>query len=1165
MKNLRAPVASLVAASLLFLAWQAAPASSQAQDESTATTVLRHNNLGIAWMDQLKFEEAAGEFSKVVEADPEFVPGWVNRGLAYFYLQDYDKALFDLKQALRLDPEQTQAHFAMGILQRNQNQQDEAVESFLKVHAQDPDDPATNYFLGSLYRLRREYDECIPYYRKAIQLEPYNKSAYYGLSQALMRSGKREQAVELLNEFRRLEGLSGTDTVGQSYREQGRYAVAIDRIPEKYLPGRQDDPSAGRIAVRFREAAQDSGLASFKHGGPGKAVLTAGNAESAASRIAPALGSGVALGDYDGDGDLDAYLANASAGGARGGLFRNQGSGTFTEVDPAQGLDVRDRTLSALWGDIDNDGDLDLYLINAGPNRMLRNDGGRFADITQETGLGDSAWGLGGTFVDSDHDGDLDLLVANFIAPAGGGTLPEDFPGADNRHYRNNGDGTFSDVSEASKLAGGGKRTLGVLASDFDNSRDIDFYLVNHGAPNQLFSNLRDGTFRDVAGEKGLDLGGRQAWALSAGDLNRDAWMDFALAGLQGQSLLNAEGKRFEALDLPETPATAYASHLLDYDNDGDLDLLVLAAPLIEDSGPSGIRLYRNNSGRFSDVTADAGLDAYDGRPLRGGAVGDVDSDGDLDILISVNGDSPLLLLNEGGNANNWITVETRGTNSNKAGIGTKVEIRSGDFHLKSEVYGGSGALSQSSSRVHFGLGKRTRADFLRLRWPGGVLQAELNPPVSQLYQIEELDRKGTSCPILYVWNGESYEFVTDFLGGSAYGYLLAPGQYNYPDTDEYLLLPRDRLRLQDGLLKVSLNNQLEEVIFFDKLQLLAVDHPTGYSVVPDEKLLPGPPYDPFGLHTLSDPRPPVAAHDGQGRDVLAAISQIDRVYPQLFEELPFKGYATDHQLILDLGAVSAERTVLVMQAWIDYADSTSNLAASQAGVQLKPPVLQVRDEQGGWKTVIERMGFPAGLPKSMTVDLSGKFLSDSRQVRILTNMRIHWDQILVESGPARQDYRLTRLEPHSAQLDFYGFPEFSSPDGRQPKIYFYDRVSPLGGWKVHAGAYTRFGDVNPLLREVDDMYVITRSGDRIQAAFDVSGLPELSDGWARDYVLFVDGFGKDMDLNSAGPDFVAPLPFHSMSAFPYPSGEHYPDTPRHRDYRRNYNTRIEPSTEPDY
>jgi hypothetical protein len=200
-------------------------------------------------------------------------------------------------------------------------------------------------------------------------------------------------------------------------------------------------------------------------------------------------------------------------------------------------------------------------------------------------------------------------------------------------------------------------------------------------------------------------------------------------------------------------------------------------------------------------------------------------------------------------------------------------------------------------------------------------------------------------------------------------------------------------------------------------------------------------------------------------------------------------------------------------------------------------------------------MGFPAGLPKTMTVDLSGKFLSDSRQVRILTNMKIYWDQILVEDGKQRSDYQLRRMTPSSAHLHYKGYPTFASPDGKMPKVYFYDQPS-TAEWKVHLGAYTKYGEVVPLLENLDDMFVIARSGDEMEIVFEVAGLPKLRSGWVRDYLVYVDGFGKDMDPNSAAPQFLGPLPFHGMSSFPYPAGESYPYSEAHQKYLREWNTR---------
>jgi hypothetical protein len=540
---------------------------------------------------------------------------------------------------------------------------------------------------------------------------------------------------------------------------------------------------------------------------------------------------------------------------------------------------------------------------------------------------------------------------------------------------------------------------------------------------------------------------------------------------------------------------------------------------------------------------------------LRGCSIADFDNDGDLDFVLTTNGGSPLYYRNIGGNQNNWVALFLQGSNSNKGAIGVKAEVQVGRHWQKLESSGSDGFLTQNSPLFHFGLGRKTSVDVVRLIWPNGVLQSEIDRPVNQILELDELDRKGTSCPILYVWDGESYRFQTDFLGGSAYGSLLAPGVYNYPDTDEYVKLRREDLALKDGKVAIAMNNQLEEVIFFDKVELVVVDHPKDYEVFPDEKLLPGPPYQDFRLLTSSNARLPVSAVDGNGRDVLEEISKIDRRYPEVANTLPFKGYTDLHEIKLDLGEISEESAFLLMHAWIDYADSTSNLAASQGRTKLIPPYLQVQNQEGEWVTVLERMGFPAGLPKTMTVDLSGRFLSDSRLVRIVTNMKIYWDQILVEIGQQRSDYQLNRLAPTSANLHFKDFPSFVSPDGRRPKVYLYDQAT-TAEWKVHLGAYTRYGEVVPLLKKLDDMFVITRSGDEIEIVFEVAELPQPKRGWVRDYLIYVDGFGKDMDPNSAAPYFLGPLPFHGMSRFPYSADESYPDSEAHRKYLREWNTR---------
>src|SRR5439155_24815242 len=306
-----------------------------------------------------------------------------------------------------------------------------------------------------------------------------------------------------------------------------------------------------------------------------------------------------------------------------------------------------------------------------------------------------------------------------------------------------------------------------------------------------------------------------------------------------------------------------------------------------------------------------------------------------------------------------------------------------------------SAAPASAPSDLLFGLGPRATADIVRVLWPSGILQTELVPaaaaPGPVRVTLTELDRKPSSCPFLFTWNGVRFEFVTDFLGGGEMGDWVAPSVWNHPDPDEYVRIRGDALRPRDGRYEIRVTNELEEAMFVDRLQLVAVDHPAGVEVFPEEGLKTRPP--PFKLIATKGARPPSRAFDEHGYDVLPLISTLDRRYPDDFGLLPIRGYAAPHSLTLDLG-VTTDRVVLLLTGWTDYAFSSDNVAASQRGLALSPPSLQVKDASGYWRTVIDDIGVPVGRPQTIVVDLSGKFLSPAREVRIQTNMRIYWDQI---------------------------------------------------------------------------------------------------------------------------------------------------------------------------
>ncbi|HKG98727.1 MAG TPA: hypothetical protein VKA97_12980, partial [Pyrinomonadaceae bacterium] len=391
--------------------------------------------------------------------------------------------------------------------------------------------------------------------------------------------------------------------------------------------------------------------------------------------------------------------------------------------------------------------------------------------------------------------------------------------------------------------------------------------------------------------------------------------------------------------------------------------------------------------------------------------------------------------------------------------------------------------------------------------------------------------------------------------GGGEMGHLDAPGIFNTPDPDEYVRIPRDLLRERNGHYELRVTNELEEALLVDRLQLISVAHPEGTEVYPNEGLTAPP--QPFKIFTTRNARAPLSAIDEHGRDVLSRIARVDREYPDDFKLQPIRGYANDHDLTLKLDPNLSGRALLLLTGWTDYAWSSDNLAASQSGKSLQLPALQVKDKRGRWRTVIENVGIPVGRPQTVVVDLTGKFLSASREVRIVTNMRIYWDQILVDASAGNSPVQLTRLDPSIADLRWRGFSLEHSPDGRQPLSYDYKQVSFTSPWKVMTGRYTREGDVRELLLETDDMFVISRPGDELVVSFAADKLLPLPKGWTRTFLLYADGFSKEMDINSASPDQVGPLPFHGMSKYPYTWPERYPLTEKRRRYLEKYNTRI--------
>jgi hypothetical protein len=382
---------------------------------------------------------------------------------------------------------------------------------------------------------------------------------------------------------------------------------------------------------------------------------------------------------------------------------------------------------------------------------------------------------------------------------------------------------------------------------------------------------------------------------------------------------------------------------------------------------------------------------------------------------------------------------------------------------------------------------------------------------------------------------------------------------YSKPDPTEYLPVPN--LKPLEGEYVLQILEPIEEDVYVDEVKLIAVDHPVGTEVWPNEMMAVNAPPPSFELFSFKETIEPIRAIDHRGVDVTEALSKIDRNYAGATNpDRRFTGFAEEHFVELDFGqrlktVLPDSRLVLFLYGWVEYPYSSTNFAASQAKLRLQAPSIYAF-RNGVWIEIFNEVGYPGGIQHMMTLDLTGKVLPGDQRIRISSNMELYWDRIFIAPVIDSMQCHIQEVSVRSADLHFLGFPREYSPDGRLPRLYDYDSVDRAIAWKNMAGNYTRYGEVGELLESADDCYVIMGRGDELTVRFAAEAFGRVPQGCRRSFILKTDSFCKDMDLYSAYPDTVEPLPFHSMSGYPYRPDERYPDDEKQREYRRRFNTR---------
>jgi len=1078
--------------------------------DTASAEAARLNSIGVAYMGQQRFADAQKQFAAALKAQPDYALARLNLGIALLSQQkseDAKKALLEATEKLPGDP---YGWYNLGLAYKDIGEHEKAIEAFRRVAQIAPNEPDAFYFVGYLNAQLQNYDAAIAAFQSALAVFPYHASAEFGLAKAYQRKGDADSAREHLQRFQKVTAAKLGTPFGAGYGDQGKFSLA--EYPKNGLP---KAPAA--ILVKF-----------------------------VAQPIPAGASSGACFFDYDGDGKPDLLLVSATDNGSLH-LLHNAGDGKFADQTNGSGLELTGSGLGCAAGDYDNDGKTDLAVCMKDGIHLFHNAGaGKFSDVSKTVGIKSEPGCVGVTMVDYDHDGDLDIYVTMTPGSA-----------ARNALWRNNGNSTFTEFSKETAL-GREATGAGVVTSDFNNDRAIDFVLAGGRKGASILLNPREGEFKPLEGIDFAKAGLPPAVGVVSFDFDKDGWMDLAFshAGAPGVSLWrNREGQGLERVALPDLGWTAGAGiAAVDYDNDGWIDLVAVG------QRPNGgeIRLLRNlGEGKFADMTKDTKLDSLKLAKPIAIAAADVSGKGGMDLLITQSEGAPLLLKNEGAERNGWLEIDLKALNDNKSAIGTKIDVFSGELTQKFEVQGASGYLGQSMLPVHVGLGSEEGADVVRLLWPTGVPQDEIKLDGRRIHAVAELDRRGSSCPVLFAWNGKEYQFIADMIGPGVVGHWIAPGERDVPDPTEYLKVSGKIAHPRDGMLSFRFLEPMEETVYLDQIKLLAIDHPASFDVYPNERFAANPPFPEFRVVPSRNAHPPVGAWDEHGNDVLPLLAKRDRKYVTDFEQLPFAGFAKLHWVELDLGAWNPRLPLrLIIDGYTDYFTATSMYAADQAGIKVVPPYVEAQDPSGKWLRVVEDMGFPAGLERTMIADLTGKIPSGTRRIRIVNNLKIYWDAIRIDQTPEQKSSRVTEVPLAHASLDFLGFPKEIRLTPASDTVYSYAHRSKTGPYARAAGNYTRYGEVKSLLRSADDRFVIFSSGEGVKLDFDAKSLPALPAGWVRDYFFFADGFEKDLDFYAAHAFTVEPLPKHGMKPYPYAPGQDYPADPQHLDYQLDYNTR---------
>ncbi|MDE0958533.1 MAG: ASPIC/UnbV domain-containing protein [Planctomycetota bacterium] len=1048
-------------------------------------------------ISQHKFVEAEATLLKLVDFAPSaFVPRF---NLAVSQLNQAeggtDRALETLQVAADLKPDDPRVHYLVGVIQRFLGDETSALDEFHKALKLAPRDSDCHYQVAiGLVRSSNE-DQALPHFEMAVQLDPTIRGAWNNLQLSWRRSGQLEDANRALATFRELEASGRGRAHSTKYTEQGKLAEAI----RDWLPAASSaQPWLPKGDFTWVQITSPS-----PGGAPPHALV---------------------------DADLDCIPDLWIAGDEPSAWSLSESPEKIAPLPSLKGA------ICFAVADVDEDGLPDLAISTGAQVRVLQGEGGRtprFESLISTVKANASDLLL----ADIDMEGDLDLLLATGTGPI---------------QLSLNEGHKFREISDSPDLAGTIPVKRIIAVRDLDRDLDHDLLLVGDrlswisGAPQWKFEEdparqpLVSVEMLEVDTALLVDLVGdheQELVLLQRGKLkilrpsnhHKDAEQ---MALFDGEVALPAEVKS----------ATYVAITAQDLDLDGTEELLLSSA---------------EKTSILQFIAGKPTLSAHTFSPARSMISADVDGDGDLDLVVEKTDGSLWLMRNPLAQESQRLHTfrahlggrrDGDDRRTNLLGFGARLELRNSEQVVLAFQEGKGGHHARGLLPVVVGLDGSDHLDSLIIEWPDGVLQAEMDVKVDRCQEIEEIQRKSSSCPILFSFDGQKWNFITDFMGGGGLGFWIGPDEFSPPEPTEVVRIAPGALQPINDRLRLSIMEPMQEICYTDRLSLIAVDHPETHSCFPEEFFpIQAPP--PSGKPLMIEKRTrvfPSVVRDASGTIDASLVAEVDRLYAGPRGLIPdMVGYCENQVWEFDFETVPEGSSIaLLLDGWIEYPYSRINFAAWQGGQRLAAPTFRWRAASDQpWQLLAEELGYPAGMPKTMVLDVSEIIAHGARQFRIESNLELYWDRVFLASIQPPAPQQIHSIPLHSAILRDGGYPREFSDDGNLPATYHYDQRDPSLDYRpMKKGHITRYGRVDSLLADVDDQLVVIGGGDELILEFDASSLPELLPGWERTWLLDTFGWCKDLDPLTGACRDVGPLPYRGMSQYPPPDDEPKPD-----------------------